>query len=173
MARVLSVEGLFTAQITIAPWLSNGRDPSFLPRIEPSNSGELGGGAPTGEHQVCGTRAPIAKWCASTRSPENGECDGVGHTTDYVAEIPVHGRRRSTAMPPRSDEQFQVHQTAPGTSEPRARFYNPLWTTLLGCPRPDRTETRDGALRRAPATLPLVAAKGRGQGEESKGYGKG
>jgi hypothetical protein len=50
MARVLSVEGLFTAQITVAPWLSNGRDLSFLLGIEPSNSGELGGGAPTGEH---------------------------------------------------------------------------------------------------------------------------
>jgi hypothetical protein len=118
MARVPSVEGLFTAQITAAPWLSNGRDPSFLPWMEPSHNGELGGGAPTGEHQVCGTRAPIAKWCASTRSPENGECDGVGYTTDYAAEIPVHSRRRSTVMPPRSDEQFHplAHESPPATS---------------------------------------------------------
>jgi hypothetical protein len=48
----------------------------------------------------CGARAPIAKWCASTRTPENGESDRVGHTTDYAAKIPAHGRRRTTAALP-------------------------------------------------------------------------
>jgi hypothetical protein len=60
----------------------------------------------------------MANRCASTRSSENSECDGVGYTTDYAAEIPVHGRGRSTVMPPRSDEQFhqQAHESPPSTS---------------------------------------------------------
>jgi hypothetical protein len=69
-------------------------------------------------------QAPTAKWCAFNRSPEYGECNSVGHTSDYAVEFPVLGRRRTTvALPaPASDVgrfPVRLYLARPQTAPPR------------------------------------------------------
>ena len=102
-----------------------------------------------GEHLGCGARAPTAKWCASTQTPENTERDGVGHTTDYVAKIPAHSRRQTTAALP-------LWRAIPGTPvRPRhRRTPSALLQSSVGHPRElPKTESQVRLRWRMAATL--------------------